>query len=250
MNHTAIVNRLKPYASDVSKAGSLPLIISEIGSALGGSPVQWGGGFGAAMWAVDIHLAAMARGIKQMCNTQAPTATHGFWVPDNSGRHTTGPAVHGIFPAAAFITNFVGKDDTLGKVVELPSSKSQFSAYAMYNLKSNKPQRIALLNLREWNNDSKSKRGTSQVTLDVGDEVKSAEGRYMSSVSGSLARGFDLGGQDEVVTFAGEQWSYKLNTGKGSYVSDGKEQTKKLTVKGGKVTVPVQDTEAIVINLE
>lgn len=250
MNHTAIVNRLKPYASDVSKVGSLPLVISEMGSALGSSPSQWGGGFGAAMWAVDIHLAAMARGIKNICNTQAPTATHGFWIPDNSGVHTTGPAVQGLFPAAAFVTEFVGKDDTLGKVVELPSSNSEFSAYAMYNLKSNKPQRIALVNLHEWNKDSKAKRGTSQVSLDVGDEVKSAEGRYMSSGSGSFARGFDLGGQDEVVTFAGEQWSFKLNQGKGSFVSNDKEQTTKLTVKGGKVTVPVQDTEAVVINLQ
>lgn len=248
MNHTAIVNRLKPYASDVSEVGSLPLIISEIGSALGNSPVSWGGGFGAAMWAVDIHLAAMSRGIKQICNTQEPTTTHGFWIPDNSGTHTTGPAVQGIFPAAAFITEFVGKGDLLGKVVELPASKSQFSAYAMYNLKSNKPQRIALVNLNEWNKDSKTKRGTSQVTIDVGNEVKLAEGRYMSSGSGSLARGFDLGGQDEVVTFAGEQWSYKANQGKGSY-TNGKEQTTKFTVKGGKVTVPVQDTEAVVINL-
>ncbi|CAI7665019.1 unnamed protein product [Penicillium pancosmium] len=43
------------------------------------SPSAFGGGFGVALWAVDVHLAA------RMCNTQEPAATHSFWVPDNSG---------------------------------------------------------------------------------------------------------------------------------------------------------------------
>lgn len=250
MNHTAIVSHLKPYVNDVSNDGSLPLVISETGSALN-SPLAWGGGFGAGLWAVDIHLAAMARGIKRICNTQEPAATHSFWVPDDSGPHTQGPAVQGIFPAAAFITGFVGKDSSLGKVVELPASgDAKFSAYALYGLQSNKPQRIALVNLQEWHKKSSSKRGTTQVALDVGDGVKSAVGRYMSSESGSLARGYDVGGQDEVVTFAGEEWSYKLNQGKGHFISNNQEQVKKLSVKGGKVTVPVQDTEAVLVNLQ
>ena len=250
MNHAAIVDHLKPYANDVSSIGSLPLVISETGSAIGNSPIGFGGGFGAALWAVDVHLAAMARGIKRICNTQEPAATHSFWVPDDSSNHTQGPAVQGVFPAAAFITGFVGKDDLLGKVVELPvSGDTKFSAYALYNLRSDRPQRIALVNLHEWNTNSTSKRGMTQVTLDVGDKFKSAVARYMSSESGSFARGYDVGGQDEVVAFAGEQWSYKLDQGKGHFISNSQEQVTKLSVKNGKVTVPVQDTEAVLVEL-
>lgn len=250
MNHAAIVDHLKPYANDVSSIGSLPLVVSEIGSALGSSPPEFGGGFGVALWAVDVQLAAMVRGIKRICNTQEPAATHSFWVPDNSGKHTQGPAVQGIFPAAAFITDFVGKGGSLGKVVELPvSGDTKFSAYALYNLQSDRPQRIALVNLHEWHKPSTSKRGTIQVTLDVGDKVKSAVARYMSSESGSFARGYDVGGQDEIVAFAGEQWSYKLDQGKGHFISNNQEQVTKLSVKDGKVTVPVQDTEAVLVDL-
>ncbi|KAJ5999614.1 hypothetical protein N7481_000023 [Penicillium waksmanii] len=195
MDHATIVNHLKPYAHYVNNDGSLPLVISEIGSATGNSPSAFGGGFGAALWAVDVHLAAMTRGIKRMCNTQEPAATHSFWVPDNSGSNTQGPAVQGIFPTAAFITDFVGKGDSLGKAVELPvSGDTKFSAYALYNLKSDRPQRIALVNLHEWHRKSNLKRGTTQVTLNVGDRVQSTMARYMSSESGSFAQGSDVGG--------------------------------------------------------
>lgn len=248
MNHTVIKNHLRPYAKDAAKIGSLPLVISEVGSALGNSPVWFGAGFGAAIWAVDFHLAAMVLGIKRVCNTEEPVATHSFWVPDHTTRHTTGPAVQGVFPAAAFIADFVGKDK-LGKVSEIELAEDQLlTGYVSYGLQSKKPQRIALINMREWHKGSKYNRGTAKVTVDVGDGVKSAVARYLSSESGSFARGYDLGGEEEIVTWAGEHWSHKLKLGKGVFTSKPREH--KLNVQNGKVMVPLRDTEAVMITVE
>ncbi|KAJ5092612.1 hypothetical protein NUU61_007482 [Penicillium alfredii] len=248
MNHTVIKNHLRPYAKDAAKIGSLPLVISEVGSALGNSPVWFGAGFGAAIWAVDFHLTAMVLGIKRVCNTEEPVATHSFWVPDHTTRHTTGPAVQGVFPAAAFIADFVGKDK-LGKVSEIELAEDQLlTGYVSYGLQSKKPQRIALINMREWHKGSKYNRGTAKVTVDVGDGVKSAMARYLSSESGSFARGYDLGGEGEIVTWAGEHWSHKLKLGKGVFTSKPREH--KLNVQNGKVMVPLRDTEAVMITVE
>lgn len=66
------------------------------------------------------------------------------------GRQGTGPAVQGIFPSAAFIADLVGRNGYLGKVSKLTSHFQYLTAYALYDLTSNKPTRIALINLSEW----------------------------------------------------------------------------------------------------
>ncbi|KAJ6112542.1 hypothetical protein N7512_007866 [Penicillium capsulatum] len=251
MNHDSIKNQLKHYTKDVAflRKNNLSLTISEVGSALGISPPWFGAGFGAAIWAVDFHLAAMAGGVSQICNTQEPAATHSFWVPDNTGNNNTyGPAVQGVFVAAAFITDFVGKTGSLGKVHEIgPFDDGRVTGYVSYSLESSKPQRIALVNMKEYNEDSGDTREKASVTLDVGD-FKSAKVRRMTSKFGSPARGFDLGGEKEVVTHAGQQYSYAKNKLVDPYPTKPTEESE--TVDDGKLTVSLQDTEAVVIELQ
>lgn len=259
MSPANILDHLKPYENVVDwlreKKKPYPLVLSEVGSAIGGSPLTFGGSFGAAMWAVNFHLAAMAHGVQRVCNTMGPGATHAFWEPDNSGRQAKGPAVNGIFPAAAYIADFVGKDDDLGRVTELSSGVESLTAYAMYGLKSDKPTRVALINLHEWHEDDtpalSPKRGAVTVTLDVGEETKSVTIQRMQSEKGSTALGFDQSNEQgrpwENVTWAGEQWSHKVDMGKGHFVSGPQEE--KAKVSQGKVRVVVPDTEAVIVFL-
>lgn len=259
MSRASILDRLKPYVNVVDwlrkQKKPYPLVLSEVGSAIGGSPLAFGGSFGAAMWAVNFHLAAMARGVQRVCNTMGPGATHAFWEPDDSGRQAKGPAVNGIFPAAAYIADFVGKDDHLGKVTELTSGVESLTAYAMYDLKSDKPARVALINLHEWHEDGtpalSPERGAVTVALDVGEETKSITIKRMQSEKGSTAIGFDQsieqGKPWENVTWAGEQWSHKIDMGKGHFVSGPQEE--KVKVSQGKVQVVVHDTEAVIVFL-
>lgn len=227
------------------------MVISEMGSAIGNSPPHFAGGFGAAVSAVDVQLKAMSIGIKQITNTQEPTATHSWWVPDNSGPQTQGPAVQGVFPAAAYIADFVGKGDSLGRISQLVGD-DLFSAYAMFDLKSGKPARITLVNLKEWhsndNGDNKGNpRGNVTVSLDVGD-AKTAVARRLRSDFGSFAVGFDNGGPEQNTSWAGEQWSYRVNEGKGHFENGPEEE--KLVVKEGKVSVVIPDTEVVMVSLQ
>ncbi|KAJ5672139.1 hypothetical protein N7507_001266 [Penicillium longicatenatum] len=254
MAHNRTSQVLEGYARDAawmrSKNLSFPLVISEIGSAIGNSPPDFAGGFGAGLWAVDIHLKAMSIGIKQITNTQEPTATHGFWVPDNSGPQTTGPAVQGQFPAAAFITDFVGKDGSLGKIHQLLGDPL-LTAYAMYDLKTEHASRIAVVNLKEWHYDANATdniRGNTTVTLNVGSETRSVLVQRMRSDYGAYALGFDNGGPEQNTSWAGEQWSYRVDGGKGHFLHGPQSET--LQVTNGTVKVVIPDTEAVMVSLQ
>jgi hypothetical protein len=251
MNHTAILKHLAPYEEAMKFVHkhntNISFVLSEVGSVIGGGPMNFSGAFGAAIWAADFHLAAMSRGIKRVSNTQRPEATHAFWIPDDSGPKTGQPVVQGIFPAAAYITDFVGKGDTLGKVVEMDVHQGNglFTAYAMYGHLSERIDRVALVNLKQWDMSSKTPRGNTTVTLNVDTAVKSAVIQRLHADQGWSAVGFDLGGAQQNVTWAGEQWTYAIDQGLGHFPS-GITQQESVAVNGTvKVTVP--DTEAVVV---
>jgi hypothetical protein len=177
-----------------------------------------------------------------------PEATHSFWVPNDMGPQTSGPSVQGVFPSAAFITDFVGKGDSLGKVIEIDVSGTPqfFSAFAMYNLQSGKLARVALVNLKQWDHNSKDDRGSAEVILNVDAGVGSLHARRLHAEKGTSAMGFDLGGHEDNVTWAGEQWSHTVDGGKGHFV-DGSMVQEEVTVENGHGTVSVLDSEAITV---
>ncbi|KAJ5578102.1 uncharacterized protein N7459_007066 [Penicillium hispanicum] len=252
MNHKAITARFPRIDRSIeyvqTHAKDIAYVISETGSAIGSLPLNISGSFGAALWAVDFHLYAMTRGVKRVSNTMRPEATHGFWVPDDTGAPMTlGPAVHGIFPAAAFITDFIGKD-SLGKaaVIDVPGNPDFFSAYGMYERQSGALKRAALVNLNFWDESVKGHRGNATVTLHVGDTIKSATVRRMRADNGATALGYDLGGHKNNVTWAGEQWTYKLDRGVGHSPHPVKKETVSVN-KAGDVVVTVPDSEAVMV---
>ena len=253
MDHAFIQSRLSSYQSSIDfvekNDPDTAFVLSEVGSTLRPVPIDFAGGFGAAIWAVDFHLAAMCRGIKRVSNTQRPEATHAFWVPDDTGPATKRPIVQGIFPAAAFIADFVGSSN-LGKASEISlSEQDRFTAYVMYGLNSDLAERVALVNMKEWNENSNSVRGSATVTLDIGQNVTSAIMRRMHADRGSTAVGYDWGGSNSNVSYAGEQWTYAIDLGKGHY-TNGSLIEEFLSVSDGNIEVTVPDTEAVLVYLE
>ncbi|KAJ6112160.1 hypothetical protein N7523_008221 [Penicillium sp. IBT 18751x] len=253
MNHAVIQSRLSSYQPSIDYVEKndpeTAFVLSEVGSTLRAVPIDFAGGFGAAIWAVDFHLAAMCRGIKRVTNTQRPEATHAFWVPDDTGPATKRPIVQGIFPSAAFIVDFVGSSN-LGKASEIGlSDQDHFTAYVMHGLNSGLAERVALVNMKEWNENSNSVRGSATVTLDVGENVTSATMRRMHADSGSTAVGYDWGGPNNNVSYAGEQWTYAIDLGKGHY-TNGFLIEELVSVSGGKIEVTVPDTEAVLVYLK
>lgn len=252
MNHTAITSRFPPIDKSIkyinNNYNNLAYVISETGSAIGAQPVDFSASFGAALWAVDFHLLAMSRGVKRISNTMRPEATHSYWIPDNSGgSKTKGPAVHGIFASAPFIADFVG-NGSIGKVVEIeiPGKPDLLSGYALYDQDTKAIERLALVNLKEWYPGLSPKRGNATVSLDVGDSIESVTIRRLHAQNGAAAMGLDLGGADDNVTWAGEQWTYTIDRGMG-HIPTGHAIRETVKVENGQVVVVVPDSEAVIV---
>lgn len=258
MSHETVVESMQPYLKHIKavkeaneKDGTdVKYMLSEVAGTISQSPIEFSGGFGAAMWAVDFHLYAMAQGVQQVMNTMRPMAKHAFWVPDDSGPATKRPVVQGIFPAAPFVADFVGT--TAGNMTQLGLPEGQrehLTAYAKYNDEDD-IERVAVINLRQWDAKSRNmgERGAMSVAVNVPEGVESASVRRMRSDAGSSARGFDLGGSKENTTWAGTMWSYELDEGKGHYPQGFPPKKETYEVEDGQVTVEVPDTEAVIVD--
>lgn len=252
MSHKAITGRFGPldeavkYISDNEK--KLSYVISETGSAIGGENVEFAGSFAAALWAVDFHLYAMTRGVQRISNTMRPEATHAFWIPDDSapGKNAS---VQGLFPAAPFIADFVGKDSATSVAeIKVDGTPDHFTAYAAYNKGSGAIKRVALVNLVEWSHKSEGNRGNTTVTLDI-KGAKPSTVQRLHAENGAGALGFDHNqNPHDNITWAGEQWSVSLDSGKGHF-SHGKEH-EIVKMVGGKPTVYVPDSEAVIVSFK
>ncbi|KAJ5082640.1 hypothetical protein N7532_011683 [Penicillium argentinense] len=257
MNHTAISRRFPGIEENIkyihNSDDKIDFVISETGSVIGEEPVRFAAGFGAALWAVDFHLKAMSHGVKRVSNTFRPVATHSFWIPDNSASKTTSDAaVHAIFISAPYVADFVGEGGSLGRVIEIevPGQPDLFSAYAMYDLQTGRIQRIALVNLKEWYPKMGTPRGQVEITLDTGDMTLTQSGtvKRMQAENGSRGMGLDLGGLDDNVTWAGEQWTHNIDLGRGHFPHGRQQDT--LQFFGGKAVVSIPDSEAVMVSFD
>ena len=245
-NHSAITSRFSKYAPSLkaSQAHKVPYAIDEDAAVLGGAPITFASGFGYALWAVDFNLVAMSRGVARVNNLAArPSADRAFWCPDNSAApKSPGPQVRAPFPSAIFVADFLGKGENTA-VVEVDTKKDLLSAYAAYDAK--KLQRVALVNLRLYNGTEKETRGKMTFDVSVGN-VQSVKVQRLQADLGVAAMGYDFAGSKGNVSWAGEQWSYKLDGGKG-HKTNGKAEESTVKVVNGVAAVDVPDSEAVIV---
>ncbi|KAK8090139.1 hypothetical protein PG997_005100 [Apiospora hydei] len=254
LSHRAITDRLQNrYAASIaaSRAAGLPYIMSETAAVLGGAPLTFMSGFGYGLWAVDFGLACMAHGVSRVMNLAGrPVAGRTFWVPDpTGGDKSPGPQVRAPYPGAIFLTDFVGKGEGLGAVKELDLGVTEhpfLSAYAMYDAQQGgELQRVALVNLRLYNGTRtpNDQRGVETFRVPVPQGVQSIKVRRLHADRGAAAMGFDFGGMEHNVTWAGQQWSYSIDQGKGH----GNVAEDKVQVQNGIAAVNVLDSEAVIV---
>lgn len=215
-------------------------MLSETGSALVGN-LSFTGAFAACLWSVDFQLYSMSRGVARVDGTQRPAAQHSLWVPISGLKSNPGPSVRPPFYAQPFIADFIGKSGTTA-VVNLGLGSEKLAAYAAYNGAT--LARVAIVNLNEWNTGD-SKRPVQSFVLNVPKGINSVTVRHLHSDAGAGAFGYDFGGADQNITWAGEQFSYKVDDGKG-HVSDKVSTT--VNAVGGSVTIPVPDSEAVIVS--
>lgn len=258
MNHTAITNRFPGYLKSLDAVQpTAAYTLSETGSTIArGVPLAYASGFGAALWSADFQLAAMSRRVRRVVSSGRPVAKHAPWVPDDSSGG--GPAVRALWAASMFVADFVGKDKRRS-VLEVPlggGGEALASAYVMYDddddddgtASSKAADRVALVNLKAWEAASDQDRGSLAFAVPVVKGTDSVKVRRLRADAGAWATGFDEGGAEENVTWAGEQWTYKVDKGKGHYV-DGKLEEQTVKVQDGRAVVNVPDTEAVIVYL-
>ena len=250
INHKKITQRFNRYLPGIEAARNqeISYAITEDAAVLGGAPAEFSGGFGYALWAVDFNLAAMSRGVARVTNLAGrPVAKRVFWVPDDSGEDAgnPGPHVRAPYPAAIFVADFVGAEDP-SAVVEVATGNDLMSAYAMYNEDSGSLQKVAIVNMRLYNGTLDTPREREQFQIPVGDEVETVTVRRLRADLGVAAMGYDFGGPDSNVTWAGEQWSHAIDLGNGHFPSGG-VQEKTIDVVDGVATVVIPDSEAVIM---
>ncbi|KAJ5819964.1 hypothetical protein N7474_005555 [Penicillium riverlandense] len=250
MNHTITTSLFDSCNSQIDYLNTndpeVRFVLSETGSGLR-SAIAVQGGFGAALWSIDFRLYSLTQGVARVDATQRPAALHSYWVPDNSAGYVNpGPQVRAPWYALPFIADFLGQKP--GKVAEVDLGSDTLTAYAIYDANTNAVSKVALLNLRVWvAGESTNNRGLENVSFPLPVNNISYTVRRLQSAAGAQAMGFDYGGPEQSITWAGEEWSYSVDQGRGHSV-EGVVPVETYTVTDGEVEVAILDSEAIIIN--
>jgi hypothetical protein len=110
------------------------------------------------------------------------------------------------------------------------------SPYAAYV--GGKLDRVAVIDLNEWNSTEKTSRVERTFQVGVGGDVKTAELRRLTGNGTNTMA--DNGG----ITYAGEQWTAAMPAGK--RVGD---ETEKVNVADGKLSFQLKASEAVLITV-
>lgn len=233
MNHTAIARSIRAhvnYANSIST--NADYVIGEHNSLYGGGAAGLSDVFGAALWGMDFAIHAASTGIiKRVHFHQSIGSPYAAWSPVSPQQ--TKPAYYGKLAAGTFLANASSALQVKG--LALGGGVMDLDAgYAAYV--GRKLERIAILNLREYDSSSGKSRGDKEYGVQVG-----------PSSYWTVKRLSAPGARDKTgVTFNG--FAYEAETmGKPKRVNSRPSNERVKADKGGKLLVTVADSEAVII---
>ena len=256
MSHDAIVNKFQSgYSAGLqyieANDPAVSWIISESGTSLIGPPLEFQDAFGGALWVVDFELYCMSQGVKRVDQTGRPAAPHSLWVPDDSANgpsngkeQNIGPQVRGPYYGLPLVADFLGSSP--GPVTEV-LSEDLATAYATYDSNDGSVTRVALVNLKFWSADVGGARGSTTFEIPMAvKSITSVKVQRLQAEAGAHAIGYDNQGEDGMITYAGETWSYQLDQGKGSTVA-GVPAQETVDVCDGVASITLRHSEAALV---
>jgi hypothetical protein len=237
MNHTAVVRGSAPIKESVNylKNKSADLVVGEVGSALGSGSGNklMEASLGSALWQVDFYLYSMSIGVRRINWQSGLTFPFALWNPKYKHKdEDVPPNVHEAFYGHTFSAEFIGKASNVS-VCNIDLDRPFMSAYAAYD--NGNLGRVAIVNLHLWSNDTQP-RPHKNVTLTLKASTTSVKVKKLTSLHGGIAKA-------DNITWGGEQWT-ATNEGKPQSVLN---DTVTLPVSGGKVDIPVKDSEAVMV---
>jgi hypothetical protein len=237
-NHTAIVEVMSVFEPHIKylreHAPGVPFILDENGNSLGRRELLQRNVFATTLWNVDYQLHGMAMGVSRVNNQQIVFPGFQMWEPVDS---KFGPrCVRPNFYSQPFVADFIGRSGKT-RVLELEVTGTDLlSAYIAFD--DEVPARIALVNLELWTPDNGTRPSADITLTGLYDRNYNALIHRLASPEGAYGISF--------ITWRGLQWTSKSN-GLEVRVGTGSQR---LHVYNGSVTVTVEATSAVIVDLD
>ena len=164
-------------------------------------------------------------------------------VLDGSSHHD-GPSVRAPFAVDLMIAEFVGKKPPRVTELSISGNPGFISAYGGY-LEAGHLDRIALVNMYLWKHDTHKKQHVRYIDIPLRGDIQSVKVHKLRADHGAGALGYDLGEPEANVTWAGEQWSWAIDKGKGHFLTQKLEEN--VSVLDNIAQIRMLDSEAAIV---
>lgn len=231
MNHTAVARSIAGHVSYAKSVDTgADYVIGEHNSLYGGGAVGLSDVFGAALWGMDFSLHAASTGIiKRVHFHQSSGSPYAAWSPVSPQQ--TKPPYYGKLAADTFLANSSWLQVRAIGLQGRADLDSGYGAYLDGHL-----ERIAILNLREYDSDSGKCRPRKRYAVDV----EPSSSWVAKRLSGPGAR------DKSDITFNG--FAYEPATmGKPLRMAGRPSDQLIKADQDGKLVIKVADSEAVVL---
>lgn len=247
MNHTMTVNSATAQAdlgNELNYTG-IPFILGEMNSLYNEGAPGLSNSFGAALWGIDFNLYCASLGIRRTHMHQGTDYRYAAWQPVDTAKTTKGTKApyYGNIAVAAMLGDLTRNKVQISNI---PLSTDTEAAYAAYD--NGRLARILVLNLREYNY-------TVNGTSDVLNPVKRPSQTYTFQLAEHLSGEAKIqtlyaNGSDAItgITWDGTSYNYELDNGKPVRLRN-VTIGEKVPVRAGKVSLEVQDSSAVILNV-
>jgi hypothetical protein len=243
INHTYTLQSLSNMTrimDGVSLPPQTPFMLTETNSlARQGLPLV-SDTFGAALWNVDFALRAASIGVQRLHMHQGVNYRYGSWQPIETNRSVkaTKPAFYGNIATA----DFVGRADGDLRVMEIDlmdgSKVEEQAAYVAFV--GDVLQRLAVINLAQWNATETEQRPTRQYEFQTSGGVKEARVKRL------IADGTD---SYSGVTYGGFSYNLELDNGRPVRLNNVTDVEIVPIGADGRLVITVPDSSAAIVTL-
>ncbi|PQE13530.1 glycoside hydrolase family 79 protein [Rutstroemia sp. NJR-2017a WRK4] len=256
MNHNQTVASVgaQVNVANALNSSGVPFILGETNSLYNEGAPGLSNAYGAALWNIDFALYCASKNIHRVHFHTGLSFRYGAWQPETTSAAPKGTKApyYGNLATAAFLSN-LSAPNTHTTISNIPLSSQFESAYAAYVNSTLK--RIMIINMHQYNY---TVNGTSSVRNPVARPVRNFTITIPSSATSqhsyalpsvATLRALHANGSDAItgITYDGYSYNYELNNGlpvRLTNVTVGKT----VSVTGGKLVVPVEDTGAVMVD--
>ncbi|PQE06039.1 glycoside hydrolase family 79 protein [Rutstroemia sp. NJR-2017a BBW] len=256
MNHNQTVASVgaQVNVANALNSSGVPFILGETNSLYNEGAPGLSNAYGAALWNIDFALYCASKNIHRVHFHTGLSFRYGAWQPETTSAAPKGTKApyYGNLATAAFLSN-LSAPNTHTTISNIPLSSQFESAYAAYVNSTLK--RIMIINMHQYNY---TVNGTSSVrnpvarpvrnfTITIPSSATPQHGYALPSVA--TLRALHANGSDAItgITYDGYSYNYELNNGlpvRLTNVTVGKT----VSVTGGKLVVPVEDSGAVMVD--